>query len=922
MIPFLKVKFVNGDSSDVKVTKINFKRGGISSDSDISQAYLYDDGTLLAEYNSFSNGVLTFSNSSGLFTVPAGGSKTVVLKADLANGTASGKTIRFSIESSSDIESDASSVNGSYPLVGNYMSTAQASDVGRLDIDIATAPPSSVDPQENLEVFNFNLQALDQKIELRKLTLTNIGSTDADDLVNFKLYDGGTQVGDTVASMNSDKTVTFDLTSNPLVIDKGVAKAMHVRADVVGGTDRTFRFSIQNMTDIVAYDTQYGIYIKPDGDDSWTVIQAGNASSINTGRLTISRASDSPSGNVPKDGTNVTIAKFDLKATGEDVKITQMVVRVYGTVGLNDLDQGKIYFDGAQKGSTTDLNTASTSDATAGDTTFSFGNTFIVPADGSTHTLEIKADIKKGNSESYLGSETLTAKIQSMSAQGKTSLASVTPGTASGHQLTIASGTLSATKNNAVASWATSTPTGVPGATEVLVGSFIVTAGASEGADITAIKITDSSSAFDNLQNLKVYNGTKDSGTQIGTTQSSLTTSQTYTFYPSPYISLAASGQFTLNVYADIKTGAATGSQGAIVLSEVDGTGKTTNTSVNYTEAQTGQTIYIASAGSLTVSQDGGAPKSAQVIAGTTGVEFNKVKFVAGPGEDINVTQIVVTATLDNSAPTSSISNISLWDGTTQIGSTVASLATNGTATFDLSSNPWQIPASDSKVLTIKADINHYSQIQSGGSVVLGLAQGAVTAKGAVSGTSTGTSSAVSGYAMYTYKTVLTFAKSDSDMQPTAGASPRADQHLLYFDVTNGGEYEAALNNATFTLSYTKGTGNATTSQDRVFYLYDSSDSTNPVASTTVSAGTDLTDGETIAFSISGGYSIPANSTKTFYVTGDLRDAGTTSGSDTGSRVDLSISSGTNVDWDDLVASSVVSSVTKVFPIYGPTLSW
>ena len=926
LIPFLKVKFTNGDASEVKVTEIKFTRSGISADSNISQAYLSEGETLLAEYNSFSNSVLTFSNSAGLFTIPAGESKTITLKADLANGTASGKTIRFSIESADSIVSDASAVNGTFPLTGNYMSTANTDDLGKLTVENGSNPPSAMDPQEDAEVFNFTLEVQDQKIEVRKLVFTNIGSTDADDLQNFKLYDGATLIAE-VANMASDKTVTFDLSSDPLVIDKGVTKNMHLKADIVGGTNRTFRFSIQNMTDILAYDTQYGVYIKPNQTDSWSIVQAGNSTTINTGKLTISRASDSPSGNVANEATNVTIAKFDVKATGEDVKISSMSIVVYGTnlTTSDGMYQGKIYFDGAQKGTTKNLNTAATeSGCTA--KSFTFGNTFIVPADGETHTLAIKADIKTSTGSKFDGNESFTVKISSVSAQGKDSLASVSVGTASGYQLSIASGALSAAKNQAVGDWSSSNTTGVPGANEVLVGSFVVTAGAAEGADVTAIKITDSGSAFNNLQNLKVYKGTKDSGVQIGSTQSSLTTGSSYTFYPSPYISLAASEQATIYVYADIKTSASTGSAGYIVLDEVDGTGKVTNTSVNYTTNVTGQQLYIAEAGSLTVSAASDQPKSAQVVMGTSGVEFNKLKFETGSGEGVEVTQIKLTATLSGGAPTSTVKNIALYDGDgTQIGSTVSSLASDGTVTFDLSGSPWVISANSTKYLVIKADVNTYEYASSGAAVKLGIASGDVTYKGTVSGNSGSSqpSSDILGNTMYTYKTKVTFALNSSS--PFGSSFPSANQYVLYFDVTNNGSYDAYLNSVKFTINYTQGTGNATTAANRVFYLYDSTDLTSYIASSTIAAGTTI-NGATTTLDVTGvytnGYPIPAGVTKTFYLKGDTSDCGVTSGSNAGSRIQFYINSGADVNWDDGVSTAVQSSLTKTFPLYGNTLTY
>ncbi|MCD6178113.1 peptidoglycan-binding protein [bacterium] len=924
LIPALKVTFSNGTDEDIKVTTLKVKRGGISADTDISQGYLYDeDGTKLAEYTSFTDRVMTFSDSSGLFTVPAGETKTITFKFDLVNDADSGKTIYFSIESADYITADGQEVSGSFPITGNTLTTASVSDLGKLTVATSTDPSVSVDPQDNFEVFNFTLQAQDQKIEIRKIKFTNMGSTAASDLKNFKLYDGGTQLLDTIADMASDKTVTFDFGDNPLVIDKGVTKNMHLRADIVGGTNRTFQFSIQEQTDIEAYDQGYGVYIKPNAS-GWTVLKATNASTINTGKLTLTRASDSPSGNIPLGGTNVSIAKFNIKASGEDVKISSLGLKLYGSIGNDGLYQVKIYFDGSQKGTTQNVYSSTTANECTA-TTYSFGNTFIVPADGEDHTIEIKADIKKASGSAYSGNETVTAQISSVTATGRDSLASVSSVSASGNQLTIKSGELSVAQNSAVGDWTETNPTGVPGQTEALVGAFIITAGASEGADITAIKITDDGTkGFGNLMNLKVYKGTKESGTQIGSTQSSLTVDSTYTFYPSPYISLNASEQLPIYVYADIKTGASTGSQGYVVIAEVDATGKTTNTDISYATDTDGQAIYIASAGSLTVAQGEGTPISANVIAGSDEpVSFTQTKFTAGLGEDIEVTRIVYTADLQNDAPTSSIYNISLWDGDTQIGSTLASLDSQGRAIFDLTSDPWIIPAGGEKNLMVKAYINEIIYATSGGSVALnintssanGLTAG-ITYKGAISGSTATTSAIYAGNPMYIYKTGVRVAANEKT--PSGSQVPQQYAHVLYFDVTNLGEYTAYLNGVTTTISWSAGGGHATASEDRIFYLYDSSDLSTVLATTSISQGDDL-NGAELTFNLSSAKAIPAGSTKTFYVIGDTRDGSTDNNNPTIAQ--FYIADGTDFNWGDGLSSAIETTRTFASPILGGVLS-
>jgi len=919
----LKAVFANGNASAVKVTKVAFTRTGISADADLSSASLYDGETWLADYNSFSSGVLTFNNASGIFTVPAGSAKTITLKFDLANNTGSGKTIKLSINASTDVSSDASAINGTFPLSGNYLSTAQTSDVGQLTINSTSSAASTIDPQAGVDLFGFNLVGSTQILKVYRLTFTVIGSIESTDLANLKLYDSGTQVGSTM-QLNSDKTVTFDLSASPITLNKGVTKNMALRGDIIAGTNRTFRFTVQNMRDVVVYDTQYGIYVKANKSDSWTILSGGN-STINTGKLTLTRNTSSPSGNIPLDGTNVEVARFDVKATGEDVKVTGLSVSLSTTA--NGLYQGQIIFDGAQVGTVTNLGTSSA-------TAFTFGNTLVVPADGANHTLIIKADVKQYNGNSFAGTETFTPSISSVTAIGKVSSASVSVGTAAGYQLTVATGNLSVAKNQAYSDWSASNPTAVLGANGVLVGSFVVSSGASEGANITAIKITDAGNGFANLQNLKIYNGTLTSGTQIGSTQSSLATGTTYSFYPSPYIALAKNSQFTLNVYADVKT-ASTTVNGAdyVVVDEVDVTGVTTGSSINYTAPNiNGQLTYISSAASLTIAQDAATPKSAQILAGASGVEFAKAKFTGGKGEAISVTQMVVTATLGASSPTSSVKNISLWDGSTQVGSTIASLNSLGKATFNLTDSPWTIGVDAVKTLTIKADVNTVPYATSAGSVLLGFAVGDVTYKGSTSGVSaTGSTAAVNGNTMYVYKTKLTFAINSATPDSTAYAG--ANKTVFVFNVTNDGSYAGYLNSVTFTMNHTPGAGGyGTTQAARIFYLYDYADLTSYIASTTFAANatsggsyqtynaSTITPSLVAAYSTDG-YEIPAGSTKTFALVGDTTDMGTgTSGSAT--YLQFYINDGTKVNWDDGLSTSVSTVYNKSFPISGGSLRY
>jgi len=759
LIPMVKVNLSNGTASPITVTSMKFTRSGISSDSDISQAYLYDGDTMLADYSSFSLTVLTF-NSASLITIPANTVKTITLKVDLADTTdAGGKTIRFGINAASDIVSNASSIGGVFPLTGNYMTTAQTSSLGKLTVAVQATNPAAPDPGAGVEVMKFTLAATDQNIQVKRLVFTDIGTVAYTDLTNFSLFDAATPIGSVVASANSDKTVVMDLSASPILIEKGNTKNMTLKADIAGGTSRNYTFKFQNMYDIVAYDTQYGIYVKPNQSDTWTILSGAQAT-INNGTVTASRAADSPSGNISASSTNQVLAKFKLKASGEDVKVTDLTLKAYGSIGAVGLYQTSIYYDGAQVGqTTTTMDTQATAGAAEG-VIFSFGNTLILPA-GTEKTLEIRSDVKNASGGSIAAGSTLTAQVSSFTATGKTSGASVTIGAVTGYQLTVSAGTLVVSVNQAVPDFSSSTAVGVAGATNALIGSFILTAGSGEGASVTALTAQIIGTANTEYQNVRIYKGTLASGVQLGAALNNggtPTVATDYTVYPSPYLSLNAGEQVVLNVYADILTGASTATIKNVKMGIVYGTGKVTNTSVNSSGTVTGQNLVVSSGGYVGVFADTNTTAAGLVVMGTTGVEFAKFKLSASSSpEDMTISGIVATTTLNAGtalAPTSSVSNIVLTSSLNPSWSvTLTGLNSAGVADFTglMTANPLVIPAGEEDVITLKANIGVYGAADSNSYIIFGLA---TTTYRGESGSPTTIAPAyrVAGTAQYIYK--------------------------------------------------------------------------------------------------------------------------------------------------------------------------
>jgi len=819
MASMLTANFAAGSDGDVAVTTLKVTRKGISADADLANAYLYDGETRVAEMLNIGSNVITFSNTAGLFMVSRGTSKAITVKIDVTNGTTAGKTIVLAINAASDVVAGSATIAGSYPITGNYMTTAAVSDLGKVTIaNVSPTGATTVDPgQTGYEVWRLSVAATDQKVKVSKIKVTNIGSVATTDLTNIKLMDAATQLGSTAASLGIDGSVTFDMSANPLVVIAGQTKNLSVMADIVGGTTRTFRFTIQRSADIVAMDDNYGIYLKPNQTDSFVVVTANSATTattINSGTLTVSVDPASPNGNVAKDYTDQEFARFQFKASGEAVKVTSLTAT--GTITSNTgLNNAKLYLDGTQVGSTADLATSTNS------ATFNFGNSFIIPA-GATKTVIIKGEVKKSDATSFTDGNTIQVSLVagSSNAQGQTSLSNISTSAANGNVLTVRTGTLTLGVNSGLANAAVGTPTGVKGAVGTKIASFTLTAGSGEAVTVTQIVVKNNATTGQGLgsdfQNLTLKNGSTQLGTQIGSL--STTAANTYTFTPSPSISVAAGQQYVVDVYADSLTGATNTAvaYSAVTLDSVTATGQSTNSTAGDGTDQIGQNIYIATSGSLTLAAASDMPIAQLRSMGQTGQTLATFKLTAGPQESINVTKVIVTDTISgtSAAATGSITNLKLFKSNgTQVGTTVTSMSSSSTglnvlATFNGISN-LTVAKDGTEILTLKGDVNGYPNAVSGSAHTFQIiSAGDVTALGALSGQGPSVSGAPAGTAQTVYRSELSVANAMSNM--TGGASAAQQVGKYTFTNTSAGNYTITVTDLDLNISSTLSAGTGT----------------------------------------------------------------------------------------------------------------
>ena len=858
-IPFIKVALTAGSDGAVKVTNMSFKRAGISADSDISAFYLYEGDeladNLLSASTSFSSGVATFNAPAGLITIPAGQTKYVMLRADLADDVGSGNTIVFSLASASSITTDGAAVSGSFPMNGNTMSTATTATLGSITIaNVSPAAASSVDPGTlGHELWRFSLVAADQDMEIRYLKFSMTGSASSSDVDNFKLQVVGTDIA-TVATMNANDELVFNF-ATPYLIEKGQTKNVSLIGDVNGGSNRTIHFQLQEMYHANVFDTEYNVYTKINLADSWTIIESNSSTTnttVNAGTLTVSKSTNSPTGNVAAGDTNVVLARFDFKANGEDVKISSLVVATTAALaGVNDV---RVFFDGSQVGSTAD------STAALDYASFTFGTSMTIPA-GETKVVEIRSDIKNAAAANLTAGDSIAATLNagSSNARALASSTSISTPSIAGNTLTVQSGTLVTAENTSVIDASITNPSGVKGDTGVLIGSFTLTAGSGEGVTITQITMKDDadgsttgSSLADVFQNLRLESGgpadasgNYAAGTAIGTTKGSLTdtAATTYNFNPSPSIKLSASQQIVVNVYADVLNSVAgldltninVDTTGVIYPSVVTATGTSTSADASDSNGTNAglQNVYIASSGSLIVENvaSSSQTKARIVNAGATDVELYKFKLTALI-EDIEITRFIITDTIVSSAygattsvgkPTSTLYNFKLYDGTTEIGGgakmiggTATSTPTNGGYIDFTLGTAYTVSAGAEKTITLKGSVQNWSGMSSGSTHVFSL-QGTASS-GAVSGPlednstyavvarGTGSSTVVSGPSTDQNGTAVTARRAYPLVQrlalPTTTLSSSGQHTVAKFTVTAVGG-EVRLKKMAFDIAWT-----------------------------------------------------------------------------------------------------------------------
>ena len=425
-----KFSFTNNDNKEAKVTQLKFKRIGVSADTTLAKVYLFEGTKRLANpASALSTGIISINEPTGIITIPANSSKTITVKSDIATGTNS-EIVGMSIQAADDIISNAISVNGSFPINGNLMSIRSIT-LAEVDFNNSTTPAAntSVALQNNYTVWQNTVSIPTKAVELIRFSLEKTGTINNSNLQNFRLYINNIQVGSAIQSLDEDDFVTFDLSDSPKKLEVGYS-TIRVLSDIIGGSSRTFKFSLKTTGDAVFTDSEYGINVLPTANSSSFSVRASGTQTVSTGSVKIVQKSGGPV-DVINSISAETIGEFTMTAAGERVKVESLEIEVLwveksGSTTVGSLRDGLVLVDGVQMGSAADIDVdRTTSDSTG--TTYSFSSSLILEP-GEPVTLIVKADIYDNDGTNNLqNDDTLQVNILagSSNAEGMSSSSAI-----------------------------------------------------------------------------------------------------------------------------------------------------------------------------------------------------------------------------------------------------------------------------------------------------------------------------------------------------------------------------------------------------------------------------------------------------------------------------------------------------------------
>jgi hypothetical protein len=699
------LKLTLGASSATNVTGITLTKTGLIANTNVTGVSVWDaqgnrHGDVMTSLTS--DNKVTVSFGAYPIVVAAGGSEALLVAVNIAT-TANSGLVGFSVSAATDVLSNGT-VGGSFPVTGNQMSiidgnaslaayTVTGQSVGGSANQPASTASGNADignVQKEVAKFRFTETSGNEDLEISRLTFYAAGTVQDSDLANVSVYaPDGTLLGNGGSLSNRYVTVKF---ATKYTVPKSTNRDLSVKVDVIGGSTRNFNVHLQNDYDMLVKGLSTGFFVLPTSFTDTTSTSAWF--NMGSGSLTVNKTASSPAGNISSGASNIVLARFDVKAVGENMELRKMglglnrgngsVLALTGNVTVRDAADGTVYLTVAA--STAGLYTPAATQHNL--------SSYINLNANQTKTLEVIGSVNttatSGNSY-VVGIGNFYAKRAS-TLDFADNLPNATNTSTAANQLTVSATSLTCNRDTAMGS-----VTRAPGATTV-IGQYICTAGTSEDVRMTNANINFGLlTGMANLmfQNLSLWHGS----TQLGTTISSVASS-------SNAFSMDVTVPKNGTVVLQLKALVVSGSSGVVTssLGTYNFNGKDSGT------AGTGQPVagqqVTVGAGNLYVTAVSDATTISKIYGPSkTDVQLGKWKFTA-TNDNITLSKLTLTArqagaTAGDLTALGTFGMLSLYDGATKLAD--ASYVTGDVVFTGFSA---AIPMDSYKVLTLKGGTN------------------------------------------------------------------------------------------------------------------------------------------------------------------------------------------------------------------------
>lgn len=714
-IPATKVTLTASSDGDIQVNGITVERQGFATDASVASVVILDeDGLQIGLSKTFNSNHQAVLNEKIL--VKAGTTRTLTVAINRPTAAAnaeSGNIAKFAVVA---VDAGSATVSGSLPIVGSPITMNGSLTIGSMTLQRGVNDPGSGQTKEiGTKGYIFTAIRMTagsaEDLTLKWVSMNQSGSAAPGDLKNVVLNIDGTDYPATVSADGKYFTAKF---GDGLLISKGNSKEFYVKGDVESGSNRGVDFDIYRYTDIYAIGKQYGFGVTPsatDSGDSSTdddgTFQATNPvwdayeATIGAGTLTISKSTTIPAQNVAVNLNDQPLGAFDVEAKGEPVTVASMVIRVSAnrndsSVSEVDFSQVALYDNTTGKVVAGPLDGSGTADAQM---IFTF-------TDSVTFPIGKRAYVLKGKLSTDFDTDTLV----SASTTPGTDWTSVT-GSVSGTSVTPTPST-AITGNSYTVKTATTTiriandpqeQSVVAGVTGFTFANILFDATAS-GEDIrfTSAQFNLTATAAANVTNCQLFDGTTALNTGSNVVNPSANGNRTFTLDNNMRVTKGTVK--TVGLKCDVPGNVAANSQIMWSLAGSESFGATglisgNSFTPNFASSSVTNRMRVQSSGTLTITLDASSPS---VRLAQSGQEVILAALrLAGTNEQLNVKQLGLQLSNTASNTPSDISSITLWDGSTQVGSAFLTSTDFATATI----SNFLVPKDDAKIMTIKGVI-------------------------------------------------------------------------------------------------------------------------------------------------------------------------------------------------------------------------